>query len=183
MPSPRLRSRQRRASALASGALALLAALLLAAPASLSAQPRPPASFGPGLGATSADSAFAAVYERFAEGYRTRNVDLVAGLYAVDAYYLQPGDSIARGRPAIREIFRTILRPTAEVGATPGPRIRFEIVDRVIAGAAAYDIGYYRMGPPTADTLPRAGKFVVLWQRDAAGRWWMRGDGYSGVRP
>lgn len=155
-----------------------IAALALAAPASH--QP-PAASFGPGLGRVDAraDSAFSLVYRRLADGYRRRDVDQIADLYAPDGRLLAAGDSILQGRAAIRERYRRLLRPTAEVGAQLGPRVRFEILDRVVSGSVGWDLGYLHRGEPFADHLDRVGPLLLLWQRDTTGTWRIAGDGVA----
>lgn len=123
-----------------------------------------------------AAAAFDSAYATFADAYRTADPGLVAGLYGDSALYLIPGDTIIRGRPTIEAIFAGFLVPYARTDSG-GPRIRFEIVDRRIAasGDLATDVGYYVINERAR------GKFVVVWRRDAEGRWRMHTDGYSAV--
>jgi ketosteroid isomerase-like protein len=119
---------------------------------------------------------FDAAYGRFSEGYRTADAAMVANLYTEDAFYLQPGTDVLRGRAAILAAFDAFLGPFRARGEA-GPAITFEFLERRIAGDIGYDIGYYLF-----DGL-RAGKFTVLWRRDADGVWRIHSDGYSGLPP
>lgn len=128
------------------------------------------------------DQALAVVYARFTEAYRRADARMVADLYTEDAFYLQPDAEVLKGRPAVLGVFQSFLDPIKQQ-SKPGPAIYFDILERKIAGAVGWDIGYYRMGPPGADSASsrRAGKFIVLWRRDADGHWRIHADGYSGL--
>ena len=115
-----------------------------------------------------------AAYARFTEGYRTADAAMVANLYTEDAFYLQPGSDVLRGRPAVLAAFESFLGPFRERGEA-GPEITFEFLERRIAGDIGYDIGYYLFAGQ------RAGKFTVVWRRDADGVWRIHSDGYSGL--
>lgn len=125
---------------------------------------------------------FTAVYARFSEAYRKADPEMVAKLYTEDAFYLQPGGDVLRGRAAILGVFRQFLGPIREKGE-PGPAIYFEILERSVSGDRGWDVGYYRMGPPGADSAAtrRGGKFIVLWRKDRDGQWRIHADGYSGL--
>jgi uncharacterized protein (TIGR02246 family) len=115
-------------------------------------------------------------YATFSEAYRTADPKLVANLYADSAFYLVPGDTIVRGRETIETIFASFLVPAAQ-SDSGRPRIAFDIVDRRVsaAGDLATDIGYYILNDRFR------GKFIVIWRRDASGRWRIHADGYSGA--
>ena len=176
---PRLTRPSRRLGAITMCVAGALAVAAPAAPAALSTRQPPAASFGPGLGRVDprADSAFSLVYRQLADGWRRRDVDQIAGLHAADARLLAAGDSILQGRAAIRERYRTLLRPTAEVGAQLGPRVRFEILDRVVAGSVGWDVGYLHHGEPWGEHFDRVAPLLVLWQRDTTGTWRISADG------
>ena len=114
-------------------------------------------------------------YATFSEAYRTADPKLVAGLYGDSAFYLAPGDTIVRGRETIEAIFAGFLVPFAQ-GDSGGPKVEFNIVDRRVssAGDLATDVGYYTLNDRFR------GKFIVIWRRDAEGRWRIHADGYSG---
>ena len=114
-------------------------------------------------------------YATFSEAYRTADPKLVARLYDDSAFYLAPGDTIVRGRETIEAIFAGFLVPFAQ-SDTGRPRIAFDIVDRRVsaAGDLATDVGYYTLNDRSR------GKFIVIWRRDANGRWRIHADGYSG---
>ena len=123
------------------------------------------------------DRALEQVYLRFTEAYRRADPAAVADLYAEDAYYLQPGRELLRGRSEIRASFEAFLGRFPAGG--PGPEISFEVIDRDVRGDLAYDIGYFRLGTQPAP----GGKFIVIWKRGIDGQWRLHADGYSGVRP
>jgi ketosteroid isomerase-like protein len=153
----------------------LLPALAGCGPAAREADPAP--------GRAAVEAELQAVYDEFAEAYAAADVDvLMREVYAPDAYYLPPGSPILAGQERFRGQFEGFLGPIAEAGR-PGPRISFEIVDRDISGDLAYDIGYYTLRPPGAPegAAGSRGKFIVIWKRDAQGRWRMHADGFSGV--
>lgn len=123
-----------------------------------------------------AGQAFDRVYEAFSRAYREGDPAGVTALYATDAFYLAPGDSIARGEVGRHFAWLSSFEPGA------GPVIEFEIVDRAVAGDLAYDIGYYRIRPSDApEGSGSGGKFVVIWKRGADGEWRIHADGFSAV--
>jgi ketosteroid isomerase-like protein len=149
----------------------LIAALaLLGATAPLAAQDR------------TVDQALTAVYARFTDGYRRADAKMVSDLYTEDAFYLQPDAEVLQGRPAVLGVFQSFLDPIRQQNQ-PGPAIYFEILERKISGSVGWDVGYYRMGPPGADSASsrRGGKFVVLWRKDSDSQWRIHTDGYSGL--
>jgi ketosteroid isomerase-like protein len=167
------------------GMLALLIAPFLAAgcggPESEDAEAEVGA--GPAASEVSAvDAELDSVYAAFSEAYARADVQMLLNeVYAPDAFYLPPGSPILRGHDQFRNQFG-FLEPYAAAG-DPGPEISFEIVDRDVQGDLAYDIGYYILRAPDSppDSEGSRGKFIVVWKRDAEGRWRIHADGYSGV--
>lgn len=132
---------------------------------------------------SSHDPAFDAVYAKFSEGYQRADPRMVAGLYAPDAFYLQPGRMIVRGQDSVLNAFSFL---DSFRNRSSGPSIGFRILDRQVSGDMAWDIGYYILngdGAPIKDSDEPAGKFIVLWKRGADGQWRIHADGYSAVRP
>ena len=123
------------------------------------------------------ETAFDDVYAAFTRAYRDGDPAAVTALYTDDAYYLAPGDSIARG--AVGRHFAWLDR----YADGQGPIVEFEIVERDVAGDLGYDVGYYRIR--NADAPADAwsvGKFLVIWKRGADGVWRIHADGFSGVQ-
>lgn len=110
------------------------------------------------------------VYDAFTAAYKQADPAAVANLYTEDAYYLEPGKEIFSGRDSIEANFRPFL---GSFKAGEGPDISFEIIERQISGRQGYDIGYYLFNGK------RAGKFILLWQKQPSGEWKIRADGYS----
>lgn len=134
-----------------------------------------------------ADAAVAAqldsIYGVFTRAYAEADVDLLMdSIYAPNAYYLPPSAPILEGGESFRDQFAGFLDPIAERGG-PGPDISFDIRDRGIEGALAYDIGVYTIRPPSAPAGAEGsrGKFIVIWKRNAAGHWRIHADGFSGL--
>lgn len=127
-------------------------------------------------GPADVEPALEEAYASFTRAYRDADPDAVAALYTEDAFYLQPGSPIRKGRETIRQGFARYLGRFAE--AERGPSIEFEIVDRDVRGDLAYDIGYYRIRAREEAPVQR-GKFIVIWKRADDGAWRIHADGFS----
>jgi uncharacterized protein (TIGR02246 family) len=168
---------------------ALLVAVLAAVPAAAGVEAGAPASAaesraaldgGQRVEATAADEGLDAVYRRFSAAYRELDPEAVAALYTPDALYLSGGGSeIRRGREAIAEGFHRFFDGVRDEGGRL--EISFRIVERQVAGELGFDVGYYRLVRHRADgeSSEHAGKFCVVAERDAAGVWRFRVDGFS----
>jgi ketosteroid isomerase-like protein len=123
--------------------------------------------------------ALTANYATFSRAYANRWPDTVTALYAADAVYLAPNQEVVRGRDAIRAVFGFLTQQTG-----PGPVVVFEISERRYGRDHVNELGYYRMGPAGSDpaTLPRVGKFTVVWGRQRDGSWRILSDNYSFVQ-
>jgi len=130
------------------------------------------------------DQALKAVYARFSQAYKEADAEKVANLYTEDAYYLQPNSEVIQGRDSVLALFQRMLDPIRQQ-QKPGPAIYFDILERKMSGSLGWDVGYYRIGPPGADSASskRGGKFIVLWRKDRDGQWRIHADGYSGLTP
>jgi|GEM_PF-466330 len=133
-----------------------------------------------GQDTTRISRALTAQYAQFTKAYANRWPDTVAAVYAPDAIYLAPDQEVIRGRDSIRATFASFL--LGQSG--PGPVVTFEIVERRYTQNLVTELGYYHMGPAGSDpaTLPRGGKFTVIWARQRDGAWLIQSDNYSGVR-
>jgi uncharacterized protein (TIGR02246 family) len=120
--------------------------------------------------------ALTANYATFSRAYANRWPDTVTALYAADAVYLAPNQDVLRGREAIRGAFGFLTQQTG-----PGPVVVFDIVERRFGRDVVNEVGYYRMGGAGSDpaTLPRVGKFTVVWGRQRDGSWRIQSDNYS----
>lgn len=126
--------------------------------------------------AAEAEPAFESAYAEFSAAYRAGDPAAVTALYAADAFYLAPGREIDRGNVERHFEWLSSFDPGA------GPMIEFEIVDREISGGLGYDIGYYTIRQPGADTGSGSrGKFIVIWKRGEDGVWRIHADGFSAV--
>lgn len=125
---------------------------------------------------TAISRALTANYATFSRAYANRWPDTVTALYAADAVYLAPNQDLLRGREAIRGAFGFLTQQTG-----PGPVVVFDIVERRYGRDVVNEIGYYRMGSAGSDpaTLPRVGKFTVVWGRQRDGSWRILSDNYS----
>lgn len=164
-------------------ALALLPLLLGSLLASCVAPPEPaggdPGEAGPAAGLD-------ALYERFSAAYANLDLDALVGLYAEEALYLPPSGGILEGRGAVRESFSGFFRWAAENDVVV--ELAFDIVDRTIREDMAVDVGYYSLTTtPPAESGESAGhsvgKFITVAERDDAGAWHFRIDGYSPAPP
>jgi len=144
--------------------IALLAALLLAACASM------PAS--------DAEPAIRKMDEEFSAAARAGNVEGMMAIYADDAVLMPPNFPAFRGRDAVRQFWSGFLA-AGQIDATVA-------ADRVIqSGDLAVEIGHYNLkitpkggGAPIED----AGKFTLTWQR-RGGQWKGIYDMFNSDRP
>lgn len=164
-------------------ALALLPLLLGSALASCAGPPEPP---GGDPGEVDATAGLDALYERFSAAYADLDLDALVGLYAEEALYLPPSGGILEGRGAVRESFSGFFQWAAENDVAV--ELAFHVVDRTSHEDMAVDVGYYSLTTtPPAESGESAGhsvgKFINVAERDAAGQWHFRIDGYSPAPP
>lgn len=127
--------------------------------------------------ATSAQSDAAALdsikaqAERFSAAYVRGDMETLLSIYTDDGMAGPGGRDFVRGRPALDSLWalptgRTILRHAS----TP--------VEIEVDGDHAYDWGYYE-GEAAQDGEPLGpfqGKYLIVWERGADGRWRMAAD-------
>jgi uncharacterized protein (TIGR02246 family) len=109
-----------------------------------------------------------------------KNLDDTVSYYADDASMLAPNAPIATGKQAIRAVW-------AQFMGDPGFTVSWEssMVEASRSGDFAYDIGTYQLtindpqGKPVADR----GKYMVVWKKQADGKWKAVGDMFSSDLP
>ena len=130
-----------------------------------------------------AHSGVDAIYADFSKSYRTLDYQLVAGLYTEDASYLTPNSPIVSGRDKILDNFKGFFERTKERNRTM--TISFNIVSRKVGSDLGYDVGTFRIKYSQEGKLlgESTGKFVVVTEKGADGKWRFAVDGYSGLEP
>lgn len=157
--------------------------LLLVVPFLVSCAGEAPAG---GAGTPETDPGLDALYERFSAAYAELDLEALAGLYTGDALYLPPDGGIREGRGAVRETFAAFFQWAKENDVAV--ELDFHVVDRTVREDLAVDVGYYSLTttPPEESGDPpghSVGKFINVAERDDAGRWHFRIDGYSPAPP
>jgi len=97
------------------------------------------------------------------------DIDSIVALYAEDGQFLIPGRPAIVGTDAIRSAWQGLL-------AMPGFGLVLTPEEVIVDGTLAMDRGTYRLSatPPEGDFVD-TGKYLVAWQRTAAG-WRVRAD-------
>ena len=108
--------------------------------------------------------------ERWVGLVRNKDAAAIAQLYTEDGALMPPNMPIAKGRPAIQQVWASMLQ-------SPGFDLTFapEQVLVSTAGDMALDRGTYRLGEDT-------GKYVVVWRR-VGGEWKAAADIFNSDRP
>jgi uncharacterized protein (TIGR02246 family) len=117
---------------------------------------------------------------RWSKAAGAKNVDDTVSFYADDASLLPPNTPIATGKQAIRSVWTEML-------GNPGFSASWESTkaEAASSGDFAYDIGTYQLtlndpqGKPTSDR----GKYVVVWKKQADGKWKATADMFSSDLP
>jgi uncharacterized protein (TIGR02246 family) len=106
----------------------------------------------------------------FSAAYERNDTAAIAELYTEDALVLPPGREI-RGRAAAAKYFQW------------GPRYRqvahaMDSAELTLRGDIAIDVGTWTSTGQRGDEVPStaSGKYLVVWVREADGRWRMRYD-------
>lgn len=109
-----------------------------------------------------------------------KNVDDIVSFYADDASMLPPNMPIATGKQAIRGVWVELL-------GMPGFSASWESTkaEAALSGDVAYDIGTYQltMNDPQGKPMPDHGKYVVVWKKQADGKWKAAADMFSSDLP
>lgn len=129
-----------------------------AAPASA---PIPPAA-DPAVVRTAIERANA----RWLDGFRTGDVQLLAGIYAPDASLSPPADASLEGRDSIVSYFRAQRRAGMAEAS-------LKTLDVVVVGDVAYEVGTYgfRFDGGVLSTAGDAGRYFTIWKAQPDGTW------------
>ena len=124
-----------------------------------------------------------AIYKEFSESYRTLKPQIVANLYAEDAAYLAPNNSITNGRQAILDNFASFFNNVKSRGQNM--TISFQIFQRQVKKRMGYDVGIYTIHFFKDNKVVNVskGKFVVVAVKGKDKKWRFQVDGYSGLKP
>lgn len=128
----------------------------------------------------SPSSAVDELYKTFSRAYDTLDADLVSGLYAPNALYLEPdGKTPVQHGPAIPKIFHGFFGSMRERGSTMA--IRFHILERFASDDMVVDVGYFQLTttPKQGDPRTGYGKFTTTARPQPDGTWKFVVDGYS----
>ena len=110
-----------------------------------------------------AREAIVEAYKTFERGFFSGDADTLAQIYTDDAEWLLPEMPIVRGREAIAEAWKGVIGPG-------GNSIRVDVGEVVENGDWAYEVGSFTASAPDGSVL-NAGKYIVIWQRQANGAW------------
>ena len=114
----------------------------------------------------------------FSEAYVQGDIDALVNVYAEDGIAAAGGRDFVRGHEALRDFWALPEgRVVTRHAATP--------VELHVEGDLAYDWGYYE-GAVTQDgeaRPPFRGKYLIVWQREADGRWRIAHDMWNTLPP
>jgi uncharacterized protein (TIGR02246 family) len=106
----------------------------------------------------------------FTEAYNSGDAAGVTALYTEDAILMPPDVATVQGREAIQEYWSKAL----ESGLSD---LKLEVVSVDGRGDLAYEIGKYSVMVPFGEAkVAWAGKYLVIWERQADGAWMMSVD-------
>jgi ketosteroid isomerase-like protein len=136
-------------------------------------QPRPPA-----LTQMNARDEFAPLRREWAEDLRTKKIDAALALYSVDATFIDPDGSRARGREPIRQLFEAAAQ-AYDSGVTFQP-LRIEN-----SGELAVDSGTYSetlVVRATGKQQDSSGSYLMVYRREG-GVWKILEQVWTGNPP
>ncbi len=105
-------------------------------------------------------------YER---AWRANDIAALVALFTEDGFVLQPGRPPARGREALRNVYR----------GQAGGMLKL----RALAYASAYSVGYIIGAYGYGDAPGDQGKFTLTLRRAGDGRWMIASDMDNGSQP
>jgi uncharacterized protein (TIGR02246 family) len=103
------------------------------------------------------------VYRTFEDAFSRGDAETIAAAYSEDAQWFAPETPVVKGRPAIARAWKAI-------GGTGGNRLQIDIAEVEVAGDRAHEVGRFTIRGPDGDVLS-AGKYIVIWARQASGEW------------
>ena len=120
-----------------------------------------------------ARDAIAKGYKAFEEAYYHADADTISRLYTEDAELLVPEVPVFRGRAAIAQAWKRML-------GSGGHGVRVDITEVQEAGDWAYEVGRFTVSAGDGSVL-NAGKYIVIWKRNATGEWKIHRDIFNAV--
>jgi uncharacterized protein (TIGR02246 family) len=107
----------------------------------------------------------------FMEAVKRGDPASLAALYTEDAKVLVPNVEAISGRQGIQALFKSLM----EMGVR---EVTLETVDVEYLGDVAYEVGAYtlKIEPEGGQAATDKGKYVVIWKRQADGRWKLHVD-------
>ncbi|MBX3294116.1 MAG: hypothetical protein KF762_00140 [Acidobacteria bacterium] len=121
------------------------------------------------------------VYRKFSQAYRDLDAGAFKDIYTSDAAYLIPGQEVQVGLNAVVANFARFFDSVRQTEARL--TMSFEIVQRKVEGAMAYDVGIYiirTFNKQGTEIGVGKGKFVVVGIR-TNDKWMFQVDGYSAM--
>jgi uncharacterized protein (TIGR02246 family) len=117
---------------------------------------------------TADEAAIRAASQEWSNAASNRDLEKAISFYADDATYNPPGAPLAAGKDAIRKVWTNVM-------AIPGVNLRWASAKIEVArsGDLAYDTGAYTLTKNDASGKPvtTKGKYVVIWKKQADGKW------------
>jgi uncharacterized protein (TIGR02246 family) len=117
--------------------------------------------------AEKAKAEIAAVRDAFWAAHGKADAKALASLVTEDARLLAPGMEDVRGRQAIEAGAAQMFQALAVEGFT------IESSEITVHGDSAYELATYSetLRPRGGSPSPARGRYLIVWKRDAAGRW------------
>ena len=115
--------------------------------------------------------AIEAIGREFAAGINGKNAAAVGKLYTEDASLFPPGAPRQDGREAVMAYWQAAI----DLGLSD---VVLTTVDVEEFGSTAFEVGRLMATLPAEEGQSRelTGKFIVIWKKDAAGRWRLHRD-------
>jgi uncharacterized protein (TIGR02246 family) len=126
------------------------------------------------------ESAIKDTEAQWSKAAAAKNADETVSFYADDASMLAPNMPIVSGKQAIRAVWGQLM-------ADPGFSVSWESTkaEASRSGDFGYDIGTYKltMNDPQGKQISDHGKYMVVWGKQADGKWKAVGDMFNSDVP